>query len=181
MKKSDKIYWIIFGLFGGLFILASFVIFSKKIIDKNSGKIKGRTGNGFYRIEANTKPIAGSKFKVQFIANSDNKNVNAVGLIASFDPIRLQVANIDTAQSFCQFYPVNKFDNGAGKIHIECGAPNPGFKGENTIAVIEFVARIIGETKIRVGEDSQILLNDGKGTNIFSTPTEVSISILSNM
>jgi len=93
----------------------------------------------------------------------------------------LEIINLDTTQSFCQFYPVNRFNNIQGTITIECGAPSPGFNGKNTIAKIKFFAKTIGNAIIKIKPTSQILLNNGKGTNIFSGPSQKTVLILNSI
>jgi hypothetical protein len=120
-------------------------------------------------------------FKAVFIADSDNRVANAVAMSIIFDPKKLTVISIDTSRSFCQFYPENKFNNSAGAIKIECGSPSPGFKGENTIAEVTFMAKALGETSLKIDNTSQILLHDGKGTNIFSKPADYYITIVNSI
>jgi hypothetical protein len=110
----------------------------------------------------------GSPFKLSVGINTDNQSVNAVGYYVHFDPNALQVLSLDTKSSFCQFYPEKKYDNINGSISLACGSPHPGFRGENTIMVIEFLPKTVGLTTIRVDPKSQILMSDGKGSNILT-------------
>jgi hypothetical protein len=137
--------------------------------------------NGFYKISVTNNLTVDTTFEVSFIASTGNQPVNAVNLSVDFDPQKINISKIDTSKSFCQFYPVSKFSNSKGTINIECGAPNPGFTGENTIAIVTFYAKNAGETLLKINNKSQILLNDGKGTNIFATPSEKTLLILNNV
>ena len=92
--------------------------------------------------------------------------MNAVGLYLNFDADKLQLTNLDTSQSFCQFYPEKRFDNNLGTISLTCGAPHPGVSDKNTLLELEFIALDQGTTNLLVNPDSKILLSNGKGTNI---------------
>jgi len=180
MNRKDKLYWVILLLLAlTAFLSVSLIIFfQRRATPLILGKKKG---NGSFTIEGVREAAVNIPFKMQFIANSDKMPVNAVSLSASFDTNKLTVLNVDTSKSFCQFYPENKFNNSKGQIIISCGAPSPGFTGKNTIAEITFIAKSQGETSVTVSEESQILLNDGKGTDIFSKPVSFPLLIINRI
>lgn len=182
VKKQERNIFLYFLIFFSLVILGSILFLLNNVKKKNSVSIFEKIkGEGFYKIEKPESVSPNIPFKVKIIADSDNKDVNAVGLFVSFDPNKLTIMNLDTSQSFCQFYPENKFSNAVGIISIQCGAPNPGFNGESTIAVVTFIAKNVGETFLSISDKSQILLNDGKGTDIFIKPLRESIVILNKI
>ncbi len=183
INKNPNLYWFILGIFTTVFVLSigySFLFFkssSPKVLGiKNKDVIPGA-----YQIEAKEQVSVYSRYKVKFIANTEKQPVNAVSLYVTFDPKKLKILNLNTTQSFCQFYPENKFDNNKGKISIACGSPNPGFTGKNTIAEVEFFTKNIGKSSIKILPKSQILLNDGKGTNIYRDPIEHEFIILNDI
>ena len=120
----------------------------------------------------------GNQFGVTVEIDTKNRAINAVGLRMEFDPKLVKVTQMDTSQSFCTFYPQNKYDNQTGQIIIECGTPNPGFKGVNQLVKIKFVANQIGVAKFKVLPQSQILLNDGHGTDILRQYPEAQVLIV---
>ncbi|MGI5827886.1 MAG: cohesin domain-containing protein [Patescibacteria group bacterium] len=181
MKRKELFYWVVLASFALIALISlSYILISQNFF----GKLvlgKKTQGNGAFYIEADREVLVSTMFKAQIIADSDNQAANAVALFVSFDPDKLSIVNVDTSKSFCQFYPVNKFNDTKGTISIECGSPSPGFKGQNTIAEITFMAKTVGETKIKISENSLILLNDGKGTNIFSQPSEQTVMIVNHI
>ncbi|NMC35706.1 hypothetical protein GYA49_01535 [Candidatus Beckwithbacteria bacterium] len=182
MKFTDSHYFTLLLIFA-VIVIAAFGLFSLLSGGLNkSGNILGQKHKvGTYQIESDQQVSVSIPFTMRFNVDTKGKAVNAVGLYVNFDPNMIEIINLETAQSFCQFYPENKFSNSEGTISIGCGAPNPGFTGKNTIAVVKFYPKNLGETIIKVLPKSQILLNDGKGTDIFSGPIEHKITILNSI
>jgi hypothetical protein len=108
----------------------------------------------------------GKTFTVKIVLDTSGQYINAVQSHIEFDPRVLEVVNTQTEQSFCKFYPENNFSNDKGNIKLACGTPYPGFKGQNTLQTIEFLAKAISQTELRLTKDSMVLANDGKGTNL---------------
>jgi hypothetical protein len=181
MKLPDRFFLIIFLIsIIALFISVGLIISKTSLLDSTHINLPFKA-NGAFIIESPTQVDSSGTFDLRIIADSDNKESNAVALYVQFDPQKLNIVSMDTSSSFCQFYPKNKFDNNIGNISIECGAPSPGFKGQNTIASIKFMPRNIGETEIEILDKSEILLNNGKGDNIFSKNYKYKISILNTI
>lgn len=150
--------------------------------NKTPKQIDISQANGALTIETPEESISvAHPFEVKLMVDTDNKPVNAVGLIAHFDTNRLQILSMDTTESFCQFYPENRYDNQSGEIKISCGLPNPGFTGQSILAKIVFEPQSVGTAQIRVDPNSQILLNDGKATNILTQRTVKDLNILGKL
>jgi hypothetical protein len=120
-------------------------------------------------------------FKAVIEMDTQGNNVNAVGIYLKYDPNFLQLTNMDTTQSFCQFYPEKKFDNNLGTISLACGSPHPGISGKDTLLELEFIPRRIGSTRIWTDPNSQILVSDGKGTNILNVPVSTEITVMNTL
>ena len=149
-----------------------------------SGSILGvsrQINAGSYKLQAEPVTFVNSHYRMTFTADTNGQDVNAVGLYLKFDPEIMRIINMDTTKSFCQFYPENKFDNTNGTVSIACGAPNPGFSGTSDIAIIDFYINNIGKAKVEILPKSQLLLNDGKGTNIFNEAITHELTILNNI
>lgn len=162
MNFSSKI-----ALLAGLLLVVSggWLLWEMRRSDGNQNPTV--TANaGVLRIEMPERVDTSGPFTLSIIMDSQGEAVNAVGTYLEFDNSRLEILEMDTSQSFCQFYPENKFNNDKGTVSIACGAPSPGYKGESTIVKLRMLARSIGNASITVLPKSQILLNDGKGTNI---------------
>ena len=106
---------------------------------------------------------------IKVMADTAGQSVNAAGVYLKFDPEKLQVNEINTLESFCQYYPEKKFDNRLGIISLACGSPHPGFKGSDELLSITFTPVIAGSTSIQLISNSTLMLSDGKGTNILTS------------
>lgn len=120
-------------------------------------------------------------FSVKVQADTLGSSVNAVGVYINFDPRYLRITQMNSIESFCQFYPEKKFDNNLGTINLACGSPHPGFKGASTILEIEFMPLLAGTTTLRMSENSRMLVSDGKGTNILKTLPAKTLTIVSSI
>ncbi len=181
MRLSNTVYWILLSIFGFTLVFSVGLLFRLQGKSLTPTTLGSQNASGTYKIDASETVSVSSPYQVKFIANTDGKAVNAVSLYVAFDPEKLRILNVNTSDSFCQFYPENKFNNTAGTISISCGAPSPGFTGESVIAVVDFYTTNIGQASLTITDKSQILLNDGKGTNIFSTPIEHKLLILNGI
>jgi hypothetical protein len=119
----------------------------------------------------------GKKFRADIMLDTNKNFINAVKSYIEFDPRVLKIESIDTSKSFCKFYPENSHSNEKGIIKLQCGTPYPGFRGINTIQTIYFTSQAIRVTDIKVSDESLILANDGKGTNLIKDYPTVSIRI----
>ncbi len=124
----------------------------------------------FYFIPPPQEYIAGEDFDFEVRLKTGGAEVNAMGLHLKFNPIYLQILNVTTDKSFCVFYTENSYSNTAGLIRISCGAPSPGFRGDSIAVRVKARTVIPGRAEIRVDDEvSQILANDGKGSNIMKS------------
>lgn len=145
------------------------------------GKIFGETKPGVLHIHVPDRVTVNSPFDIQVSVDSSNQNVNAVGFYLRFDPRHLELLDFDTSASFCQFYPEKKYSNDVGTMSLACGSPHPGFSGEADLITITFMPKLVTNTILSVDPKSQILLSDGKGTNILDDYPQVKISILNSL
>lgn len=109
------------------------------------------------------------QFSLKILIDSNKEHVNAAGLYLRFDPEKIQITEISTLSSFCQFYPEKKFDNRMGIVSLACGAPHPGFNGKGELIELKINPIAIGTSTIRVTSSSKLLVSDGKGTNILDS------------
>ena len=108
----------------------------------------------------------GHEFPLEIHLRTGGQAVNAVGLTAHFDPLNLEVLQMNTGNSFCSFYTENSFDTIRGDIHLSCGTPSPGFEGDSTLATLIMRPKQRGSSEITILPNAMALANDGKGTNI---------------
>lgn len=116
--------------------------------------------------EASLGFTAIDKGSLALTVRSDLQSVNAVGIQVKFDPRDVRITKLDLSKSFCDLFVTKTFDNNTGTIDISCGKPNPGIQGEAIIAIVNFQRLNNLKTAFDYLDDSQILANDGLGTNI---------------
>lgn len=136
-----------------------------------------KNNEGVVTFDIDAPIIVNVPFKMKVNMNTLGADVNAAGIYLHYDARHLQVTDIDTQSSFCQFYPEKKFDNNQGTISLACGSPHPGIKGENTLITLTFIPLSIGTTTIRLDPQSQLLASDGKGTNLLNKYPNQTINI----
>jgi hypothetical protein len=120
-------------------------------------------------------------FTVKLKVDSSGQFVNAAGVQLRFDPARLQVMEMNTLESFCQYYPDKKYDNKMGVISLSCGSPHPGSKNPNTLLEVKFTPLTIGNTVIYMSDTSKLLLSNGKGTNILHDFPQWEVQVVSRL
>ena len=125
----------------------------------------GKTAD-FYFLSPPSGVNVGTEFTAELHLNTKGNAINTVGINLTFNPEMFAISNMTTEQSFCSFYADNVFDNIRGEVHISCGTPNPGFTGDSEVVQIKFRSRTVGTSDIRMLSTSQVLANDGKGTNL---------------
>ena len=126
-----------------------------------------------------TKTVGiGETFSVDVLVNTNNQNVNTVAAYLTYDATKLQVISIDTAKSIFTIEAEKTFDSNTGKIKITRGKPTPGVNTTNgNVATINFrTLSAASLTKVDfimtakgVHGDSDINLDDGKGTDILGS------------
>ena len=131
----------------------------------------------------------GETFSVDVLTNTNGQNVVAVGAYLSYDATKLQVVSIDTSKSVLTMEAEKVFDSNVGKIKISRTKPTPGINTANgNLATINFKTLApVSSTKVDFiidgigisGTDSDILLDDGKGTDILGSVKNGSYTITS--
>jgi len=165
--KKNIIVLTIFAIFIMANLCYFFFFKPNPIFRVNWNKAMAVKGNSVLTLEAPGEVSSvGKKFIVNVNLDTKGYQVNSIQSYIDFDPRVLEVVNTDTADSFCKFYPENNFDNSKGSIKLSCGSPYPGFRGTNNIQKIEFLTKAIKSTDIKINNQSMVLANDGKGTNL---------------
>ncbi len=131
-----------FGLLSGF--IAVIAVLLLVLIYRNGRLLGTITNQGSFTMTAPKNVIIQVPFQMTVDLDTKSNKVNAVGVYLSFDPARLQLLQLDSQQSFCQFYPEKKFDNQLGLISLACGSPHPGVTGKNTLLVLEFIPTKLG-------------------------------------
>ncbi len=120
----------------------------------------------------------GSTFEVSVVLDTKGKEVNAVQVELSFPPDKLQLVSPSTGSSIISIYTTPpKYDNAAGKIQIIGGIPNGINVSAGLISKLTFRVKGVGTAALRFAGESQILLNDGRGTNVLDNTTGASYKL----
>ncbi len=115
-------------------------------------------GSGTYKV--------GDTFEVSVLLNTQNQEVNAVQMELAFPPDKLQLVSPSTGTSIISIYTTPpKYDNAKGVVQIIGGIPNGVNVPSGLVTKLIFRVKSLGQATIRFTGQSQVLLNDGKGTN----------------
>lgn len=142
---------------------------------------KAQTANGATLLfsPASGTFTVGSTFNVSIVVNTGGNSINAVRADISFPANRLQVVNPSAGTSFISIW-VNQpaYSNTAGTISFQGGLPNPGIKTESGIvSTITFRATAPGAAKLTLKDSSQVLANDGQGTNLLTSRGDANFTL----
>lgn len=95
--------------------------------------------------------------------------INVVQTDISFDPSKVRVVNISTKDSFANIFIQKEINNDIGYARLTGGLPNPGFSLDHGLfGTIYFQGKNPGLVKIDFLPSSQVLANDGRGTNVLT-------------
>jgi len=147
----------------------------------NAEPARGQAANGASLLlsPASGSFTVGSTFNVSIMVNTGGKSINAAKVDIRFPASKLQVVNPSAGTSFISIW-VNQpaFSNTAGTISFQGGLPNPGIKTEaGIISTITFRATAPGSAKLVFVDTSQILLNDGQGTNVLTSRGDATFNL----
>jgi hypothetical protein len=116
---------------------------------------------------ANGTYAVGSTFDVSVIVDTKGQEINAVQMALSFPADKLQLVSPSTGSSIISIYTTPpKYDNNTGRVEIIGGIPNGVNVASGLIAKLTFRVKGVGQASLRFSGESQILLNDGRGTNV---------------
>lgn len=105
--------------------------------------------------------------------------INAVQADLGFEPSKLEVVDISTADSFADIFVQKEINNDGGYARLVGGLPNPGFFSDKGVfGTVFFKGKSPGVAKIDFLPSSLVLANDGKGTNVLKDLASVSYLIL---
>jgi len=115
--------------------------------------------------------FVGGTFTVSIFANTGESYINAVSALLIFPSDKLQIVQPTGGESFISIWLTQpEFSNIEGTLDLKGGVPSPGIKtSSGLVTTVTFRVKSPGEAIINFNKDSQILKNDGKGTNILSS------------
>lgn len=122
--------------------------------------------------------LLNSIVSIDLFVSSPQQSVNTYDVTVNFDNNFVRPLFINKAGSLCTIY-VRELAIGETNARITCGQPTPGFQGNlGKIAMISFQTLREGTTGITISPSSQVLANDGNGTNILGSTRGVTLNIV---
>lgn len=118
--------------------------------------------------------------RVQVVLLSGGEAINAVQAVIAYDPSVAEAKEIVTTRSFCQpdLFVEKIIDPAKGEIRIACGLPSPGFNGlRGIVAEVIFQPVRTGQLDLQLTDETQVLANDGLGTNVLRAVTNASYQV----
>lgn len=112
--------------------------------------------------------VLGSTFDVSLMLNTEGAAVNTIAVELRFPPNKLQIANPSLGKSIVQVWATQPiFSNQEGHIYFVGGIPSPGITtSQGIVQSLTFRVVAPGEATISFGDETQVLANDGLGTNV---------------
>jgi hypothetical protein len=104
---------------------------------------------------------------VSVLINTGDETINTVSVRISYDPSMIKVQDIDTEHSICTNYLDKAIDPANREIRLTCIIVAPGFSGsQGNVGDIVFQPLKTGTFNFGFKKDTQVLANDGLGTNV---------------
>jgi hypothetical protein len=114
--------------------------------------------------------FAGSTFSVSIYVDTKGNEINAVEVDLKFPPDILQVTTPTAGESFIsEWLTPPSYSNIGGTISFKGGIPGGIKTSAGLVSTITFRAKSPGLARVEFLDSSKVLLNDGKGTPIFTT------------
>lgn len=112
--------------------------------------------------------VIGDTFMVSLYINTGGQSVNAIEANLNFPPDMLQVVLPSAGKSVIGIWVGQpEYSNSEGTISFRGAIPNPGLNSsQGIVSTVTFRAKTTGRASITLDENSKVLLNDGKGTNV---------------
>src|SRR5689334_3080781 len=113
----------------------------------------------------------GATVDVSFIVDTGGEAINAVQADILFPADKLQVVNPVASTSFISIWVTPPtYSNTDGTVHFQGGLPSPGIKTSGgVVSTVTFRIKSPGAAIIQFAPTSQVLRNDGQGTNILTS------------
>ena len=113
----------------------------------------------------------GSTFDVSIFVNTGGEDINAIQADLKFDSKKLQIASPTAGKSFISVWISQPtYSNIEGTAFFQGGIPTPRINtSAGLVSTITFRGRASGIAKVEFLDSSKVLLNDGKGTPVFTT------------
>ena len=114
--------------------------------------------------------FVGSTFSVSIYLDTKGNEINAIEVDLKFPPDILQITTPTAGESFIsEWLTPPSYSNSGGTISFRGGIPGGIVTSAGLVSTITFRGRASGIAKVEFLDSSKVLLNDGKGTPVFTT------------
>ena len=108
-----------------------------------------------------------STFDVSILLNTEGQSINALEVSLIFPQDKLQIVSPVTSQSIITVWTAQpKFNNQTGRTDLQGGVPGGINVSSGLIAKITFRVKSVGTATLKFLDNSKVLLNNGKGTDV---------------
>jgi hypothetical protein len=108
----------------------------------------------------------GSTFDLSIFLDTEKESVNAVDILLSFPPDKLQLVTPSAGNSIVGVWTAQpKFNNIDGQVEFQGGMPGGVSVSRGLISTLTFRVRSVGSALVKLLDKSRVLLDDGKGTD----------------
>ncbi|HSE35152.1 MAG TPA: cache domain-containing protein [Candidatus Paceibacterota bacterium] len=119
--------------------------------------------------------------RVAIMVATGGETINAVDTVVGYDPDAVIIEDVLTTSSFCDrgFFTESEIDPQRGEVRISCGVPSPAFSAsEGIVAELVLRPKRSGSYTLRFLPDTQVLANDGLGTDVLRQTTDATYHVL---
>lgn len=175
--RKHKGKWLRLGILAGvLVVITGSVIASVETI--RNLLYRNPPPNTIYNSTISFSPDADiysglTQQKIDVHITTGGENINAAEASISFDPKQVRVDDVLMDLSFCdpQLTVEKTIDNVAGKVKIACIKPGGIYADQTTLAELLIQPLAPGEVDLHFDDSTEVLANDGLGTNVLRTVT----------
>lgn len=109
----------------------------------------------------------GSTFDISIFLNTEGQSINALEISLDFPQDKLQVVSPASSQSIVSVWVAPpRFNNQTGNITLQGGIPGGISVSNGLIIRITFRVKSLGTAVLKFLDNSKILLDDGRGTDV---------------
>ncbi len=119
---------------------------------------------------------------ISVLIDTGDESINAISVHISFDPAKVRIQDVDMEHSICSNVLEKTIDLANKEIRISCIIVSPGFSGsEGNVANILAHPLVTGEFGLGFHDHTQVLANDGLGTNVLRQTRDGSYTVVPSM
>lgn len=128
---------------------------------------------------ANASVSTGATVTETIVVSSTNQALNAVSGTIFFPSDLLQVVSVSKVNSILSLWVQEPaFSNANGTITFAGIVPNPGYTGSRgQVISIQFRGKKVGTAEVTFTSASEVLANDGNGTNILTATPSATVTV----